>query len=805
MIEQLRTNKAMFIVGAVLVFSAAGLALLGSSSAGPQDPNDPNYPLADTNGDNQVNIFDLSYMLSRWGTTDTTADFNSDGSVSIFDLSYLLAQWGRVDTPGGGGGSNTIAESNYLQFDGQDDYVSLGGYDFPGSALTIEALIDLDDLNNCTSYDCRIVSKATSTSEQDHYVMLSTTQSGNDAVLRFRLKAGGTTTTLVADTGILTGLPNSLDTYHVAATYDGATMRLFLDGVEVGSQAKTGAIDQNPAIETWIGGNPDSATVRPWKGSIDDVRIWDVARSEADILANSTTELTGSESGLTRYYKFNETTGQTLTNSAATGATHNAYRGSTTGDDANDPSIFNNTPDVSPPTAPTNVTSPNQTGNTIELDWTASTDDRGIARYIVQRDGSDVGTVTSPDTTFTDTGLSSLTTYTYTLYAEDAADNRSPASTNLTIATTAPDTQDPSVPSNFTVSNATASTVALTWDQSTDNIGVASYVVTRDGSDIATVPHPTTTYTDSNLNTETSYTYTVRAADAAGNTSAQTAAVTGTTLNLAGTWEEAFASRDINTITDWYDNNTGIAAAGLTEGDLTAVGGGFSTTQDGQVIDGLLVNGTINIKHDNVIIRNTKIVTSGAWYAIQVPFSNRNDVTKFTVENVSIEGFGCADVADPNCETAILSWPSNAAHVSYTNIRGHNGGIRFYSGARLHYNSIKDIQTYPGSHNTAMSTRGGSDYEITRSYLSGSTSSAVSLYSDSIISHLTATENIFDGGTYSIRGGTDKAFGDDVNHIVFTDNLFTYNYQYGPLAAWCSTCPGNVWSNNLHLDGTPAP
>ena len=46
----------------------------------------------DTDGD--VDIFDLSTLISRWGTSDAAADINDDGTVDIFDLSILLSNWG---------------------------------------------------------------------------------------------------------------------------------------------------------------------------------------------------------------------------------------------------------------------------------------------------------------------------------------------------------------------------------------------------------------------------------------------------------------------------------------------------------------------------------------------------------------------------------------------------------------------------------------------------------------------------------------------------------------------------------------
>jgi YD repeat-containing protein len=50
--------------------------------------------IGDLNNDNAVNIFDLSILLSRYSTTDTTADINHDGTVNIFDLSILLSHYG---------------------------------------------------------------------------------------------------------------------------------------------------------------------------------------------------------------------------------------------------------------------------------------------------------------------------------------------------------------------------------------------------------------------------------------------------------------------------------------------------------------------------------------------------------------------------------------------------------------------------------------------------------------------------------------------------------------------------------------
>jgi hypothetical protein len=48
----------------------------------------------DINADGSVNIFDLSILLSKWGTSDAASDLNHDGGVNVFDLSILLSHWG---------------------------------------------------------------------------------------------------------------------------------------------------------------------------------------------------------------------------------------------------------------------------------------------------------------------------------------------------------------------------------------------------------------------------------------------------------------------------------------------------------------------------------------------------------------------------------------------------------------------------------------------------------------------------------------------------------------------------------------
>lgn len=89
--------------------------------------------------------------------------------------------------------------------------------------------------------------------------------------------------------------------------------------------------------------------------------------------------------------------------------------------------------DTQAPTAPGNLASPSQTSDSVSLAWDASTDNVGVTGYNIYKDGSPAGTTGSES--YTATGLSADTAYTFTVRAADAAGNLSPPSVALTVST----------------------------------------------------------------------------------------------------------------------------------------------------------------------------------------------------------------------------------------------------------------------------------------------------------------------------------------------------------------------------------
>ena len=103
--------------------------------------------------------------------------------------------------------------------------------------------------------------------------------------------------------------------------------------------------------------------------------------------------------------------------------------------------------------------------------------------------------------------------------------------TTVAVSVTAPDTTPPTVPTNLTATAVSSSQINLSWTASTDNVKVTGYEVYRNGTKINTTS--LTTYSDTGLAAATTYMYTVKAYDAAGNISAASSSASAKTFAAA--------------------------------------------------------------------------------------------------------------------------------------------------------------------------------------------------------------------------------------------------------------------------------
>ena len=202
------------------------------------------------------------------------------------------------------------------------------------------------------------------------------------------------------------------------------------------------------------------------------------------------------------------------------------------------------TPDATAPTvslsAPTNGST--VFGASVAVSATAS-DNIGVVGVQFKLDGANLGAedTSSPYTTTWNTTTASNGTHTITAVARDAAGNQTTStSVSVTVSNTTPDTTAPTAPANLSASVISSSQLNLTWNASTDAVGVTGYKLERcTGSSctnyVEVVSQSGSGYNDTGLSAATTYRYRVRATDAAGNLSGYSTVVSGTTQAAAPT------------------------------------------------------------------------------------------------------------------------------------------------------------------------------------------------------------------------------------------------------------------------------
>jgi fibronectin type 3 domain-containing protein len=277
---------------------------------------------------------------------------------------------------------------------------------------------------------------------------------------------------------------------HLASTYDGWNLRLYVNGVQVASRVGGSAMaaTTNPL---WIGGNQPYG--EHFEGLIDEVRVYNRALTQAEVQTDMSAPILPAAA------------------------------------------------DTTPPPAPAGLAAAANAQGQLNVTWSASADDVGVVSYRLERcqgaGCTSFAEVASPAWIGRkDTGLGTGTTYRYRVRAVDQAGNVGPYSAIVTATTLgAPDTTAPSAPSGLTPNVVSISQINLSWSPSADNVGVTGYRVERcqgaTCTNFAEVGAPTATnFPNTGLAANTAYRFRVRAVDAAGNLSAYSAIATATTL-----------------------------------------------------------------------------------------------------------------------------------------------------------------------------------------------------------------------------------------------------------------------------------
>lgn len=231
-------------------------------------------------------------------------------------------------------------------------------------------------------------------------------------------------------------------------------------------------------------------------------------------------------------------------------------------------------PDTLAPSVPTGLAATATSFTSVNLAWTASTDNVGVTKYEIKRGGTVLTQTTG--TSYADATAVSGATYSYTVTAIDAAGNRSAESDAATV-TLPTDTAAPSAPANLVATSTGASQVTLSWTAATDNVGVSGYRIFRDGLQVGTATGAG--FIDTALLAGTSYSYTVTALDAAGNESPASNVATVQTPTPdttaptvpAGLAATAASSSQVNLTWTASTDNVGVTSYEVSRGG-TAIG-----------------------------------------------------------------------------------------------------------------------------------------------------------------------------------------------------------------------------------------
>lgn len=289
---------------------------------------------------------------------------------------------------------------------------------------------------------------------------------------------------------------------------------------------------------------------------------------------------------------------------------------------------------------------------------------------------------------------------------------------------TSTDTTAPSIPASLASSNVTSTSATVSWAASTDNVGVTGYKIFKNGTQVGT--STTTSYSLTGLTASTTYSITVQAYDAAGNSSASSTALS---LTTAGTFTELYFSEYLegssNNKAVEISNRTSSAIALSTYSIKKQVNGSTTWTAVATLSGTLAANstyvvahssyaltcsGTINLKTANLdfngndtvgLFKNNVLIdiigTSGSSTNFALDVTLRRNVSKPRTTYLASEWTSyavdtCSDICVVNpTGTAKMSTVSNVEKVNVYPNPVKNGQI-FFKGNNLQ--KIEVVKVY---------------------------------------------------------------------------------------------------------------
>lgn len=377
----------------------------------------------------------------------------------------------------------------------------------------------------------------------------------------------------------------------------------------------------------------------------------------------------------------------------------------------------------------------------------------------------------------------------------------------------------------------------LNWSSSTDNIGVTGYNIYRGGVLVGT--SPTNSFIDTGLTPSTTYSYVVKAFDAAGNESGASNSINVTTL-AAGSCAAANTPGGSDPFGGCFPGtaNTGPNAP---QSSMAAYTGPCTVTAANVIIDSKVVNcspllvgtGASGLMIKNSYIKGGVIQDGGsASFTIQDSMID-NAVSYPACPSGSSCPAGLYACGDPNNATVDCGIGYKNFTVLRSQVINSNRAAYCESNCTIQDNYFHGTNLWPSTTNLAhaSSLRVEQSVTVTHNTLACDyqgpfpnselgCSADISGYPDfAPIKNNTITKNLFiannPGAGFCVYGGgtAGKPFsGDPTNatNIVFQNNVFQKGANgkcgtFGPVTDFITGRTGNIWSGNVWNDGTTVP
>ncbi|QRA43898.1 endo-beta-N-acetylglucosaminidase H [Chryseobacterium cucumeris] len=267
------------------------------------------------------NTYDVDYKPASSTTWTNAVSATSSTSVTISGLTANTEYDWRIRTncsvksaymfaPRFTSTSGTTPTGSYaLSLDGSTESGAAGSMNLSGSALSFEGWIKPSSFKSASPYISSIMGTEVSDGNSA-FLRLGDASLANNK-LQFVVSINNVQQKLASATAL-----NANTWYHVAATYDGANMKIYINGVLDATKAQTGSVNSTGAFNVGYLYN----TSRNFNGKIDEVRVWKRALSQTEISQNMC-NVSVPATSLAAYWKFNEGSGSTVQDTSGNGVT----------------------------------------------------------------------------------------------------------------------------------------------------------------------------------------------------------------------------------------------------------------------------------------------------------------------------------------------------------------------------------------------------------------------------------------------------------------------------------------------------